>query len=88
MRNAIAHFLITAGVGSDEKVHVPISDGTSIRSYSVASSAALHYVHLRIEVLRSFFNENQLQGCMRGMILPMPDRKLDFPVRDPNIDRK
>jgi hypothetical protein len=88
LRNAIAHFLISAGVGSSEKVHAPISDGLLIRSYSVAASAVLHHVHIKIEGLRVFFNANHLGGSMRGTILPMVERKLDFPVRDPSLTRR
>ncbi len=88
LRNAIAHFLINAGVGSSEKVHIPISDGDSIRIYSIASSAVLYHVHIKIEGLRRFFTTNSLQESMRGAILPLPERKLDFPVRDPNLKRQ
>jgi hypothetical protein len=87
MRNAIAHFLIHAGVGSAEKAHAPISNGAMIRSYSVASSAVLHHVHLKTEALRSFLVTNNLGASRGGSILPMPERKLDFPVRDPNLQR-
>jgi hypothetical protein len=87
MRNGIAHFLINAGVGSSDKVHAPISDGFMIRSYSVASSAALHHSHLKVEGLRRFFITNGLAESRGGSILPMPQRKMDFPVRDPTLQR-
>lgn len=85
LRNAIGHFLIKAHVGSTKKMHIPISDGESIRLYSIASSALLYHVHLKIESLRSFFNKNNLRESMRGTVLPLPERKLDFPVRDPDL---
>jgi hypothetical protein len=87
LRNAIAHFFIDDSVAWEKKVPTPISDGDAIRTYSIASSAVLYYVHLEIESLRIFFTQNNLQDSMRGTILPLPERKLDFPVRDPNLKR-
>jgi hypothetical protein len=86
-RNAIAHFLIKPAKGSEQKIHVPISDGALIRSYSVASSALLHYAHERLETLRTFGRGANLTENLRGSILPMPDKKLDFPVRDPELTK-
>ena len=85
LRNAIAHFFTPEGKGGKQKVYVPISEGSLIRSYSVASSALLHYVHIRLEALRSFGRGIGLTENWRGSILPMPERKLDFPVRDPDL---
>ena len=87
LRNAIAHFFIDDSVAWEKKVPTPISDGDAIRTYSIASSAVLYYVHLEVESLRRFFTQNNLQDSMRGTILPLPERKLDFPVRDPNLKR-
>lgn len=87
LRNAIAHFLITAGVNDSNKAHAPVSEGHMIRAYSVASSAALYYVHLKIEDLRQFFQTNHLAQRRGGTILPMPQNKMDFPVRDPALRR-
>jgi hypothetical protein len=56
-----------------------------IRTYSIASNVILHYTHLKVEGLRAFFAKNGLAESMRGTILPLPERKLDFPVRDPGI---
>jgi hypothetical protein len=88
MRNAIAHFLISTGAGPEQKAHAPISEGNLIRGYSVAASSLLYHVHLKLEGLRTFFRENGLGGPGRGSILPMPNRKLDFPVRDPELARR
>jgi hypothetical protein len=87
LRNAIAHFLITAGVSDSDKAHAPLSEGRMIRAYSVASSAALYYVHLKIERLRQFFQANHLAQSRGGSILPMPQNKMSFPVRDPALQR-
>jgi len=88
LRNGIAHFSIDDDAGSDKKLHAFISNGDLIRTYSVASSAILYNVHLKVEGLRAFFSKNSLGESMRGTILPMPHRKLDFPVRDPNLNRQ
>jgi hypothetical protein len=88
LRNAIAHFFVDDSVDWEKRVPTPISDGDVIRIYSVASSAVLYYMHLEVENLRSFIVKNNLQQSMRGTILPLPARKLDFPVRDPNLRRQ
>jgi hypothetical protein len=88
LRNGIAHFSVDGDAGSDKKLHAFISDGDLIRTYSVASSVVLHHVHLKVEGLRAFFSKNSLGESMRGTILPLPSRKLDFPVRDPQIRRQ
>jgi hypothetical protein len=88
LRNAIAHFFIDDSVAWEKKVPTPISDGDVIRIYSVAASAVLHYMHLEVENLRGFFTKNNLQESMRGMILPLRERKLDFPVRDPSLGQR
>jgi hypothetical protein len=88
LRNGIAHFSVDDDARSDKKLHAFISDGDLIRTYSVASSAILHHVHLKVEGLRAFFTKNSLAESMRGTILPLPQRKLDFPVRDPSIKQR
>lgn len=88
LRNAIAHFLISTGAGHEQRAHAPISDGDLIRTYSIASSALLYHVHTRLEILRAFFRDNGLTSIRRGTILPTPERKLDFPVRDPELIRR
>jgi hypothetical protein len=88
LRNGIAHFTIESEDEAGKKLHALISNGDLIRTYSVASSAILHYVHLKVEGLRRFFVENELGGSMRGTILPLPHRKLEFPVRDPSISQR
>jgi hypothetical protein len=88
LRNGIAHFSIEDESGSDKKLHAFISNGELIRTYSIASHAILHYAHLKVEGLRRFFTTNGLAESMRGTILPLPYRKLSFPVRDPNISAK
>lgn len=85
LRNGIAHFTIDDDSDSGKKLHAFISNGDLIRVYSIASNVILHYAHLKVEGLRSFFVKNGLGESMRGTILPLPQRKLDFPVRDPSI---
>jgi hypothetical protein len=85
LRNGIAHFSIEDETNPDKKLHAFISNGELIRTYSIASNAVLHYAHLKVEGLRSFFTTNGLAESMRGTILPLPDKKLSFPVRDPNV---
>lgn len=85
MRNAIAHFFIPEIKGGKQKIHVPISEGALIRDYSVASAALLHFVRIKIESLRAFARTVGATENWRGSILPTPDRKLDFPVHDPEV---
>lgn len=85
LRNGIAHFSIDSGEGSDQKLHAFISNGELIRTYSVASNAILHYAHEKVEALRRFFVQNNLADSMRGTILPLPGKKLSFPVRDASL---
>lgn len=54
LHNGIAHFSVDNDAGSDRKLHAFISDGDLIRAYSVASSAILHYIRLKVEGLRAF----------------------------------
>jgi hypothetical protein len=88
LRNGIAHFSIEDDIGSGRKLHAFISNGELIRTYSIASNAVLYYAHLKVEGLRGFFSQNGLAESMRGTILPLPEKKLSFPVRDPNIRRQ
>jgi len=88
LRNGIAHFSIEDDMGSGRKLHALISNGELIRTYSIASNAVLYYAHLKVEGLRGFFSQNGLAESMRGTILPLPEKKLSFPVRDPNIRRQ
>jgi hypothetical protein len=85
LRNGIAHFSIDDDGGSGRKLHTFISNGELIRTYSIASNAILYYAHQKVEGLRRFFTQNGLAESMRGTILPLPERKLSFPVRDPNV---
>jgi hypothetical protein len=87
LRNAIAHFLVSSGVEDEKKAHALISDGMMIRTYSVASAALLSHVQIRLSALRTFFNQHGLTSYRGGSILPMPENKLAFPVRDPLLTR-
>ncbi len=87
LRNGIAHFSIEDDADSERKLHAFISNGELIRTYSIASNAILYYAHLKVEALRKFYTQNGLAESMRGTILPLPERKLSFPVRDPNLGR-
>ena len=87
LRNAIAHFLINMGPTNEQKTFAPISDGNLIRNYSVASSALLHHVDLKIKVLHEFVETHRLGSGQGSSILPLPQDKLKFPVRDPSIPR-
>jgi hypothetical protein len=84
LRNAIAHFLIP-GLNKEQKSLAPISDGSLIRTYSIASNALLHHVDLKIKVLREFVETHRLGSGQGSSILPFPKDKLKFPVRDPLI---
>jgi hypothetical protein len=88
LRNGIAHFSIDDDIGSERKLHAFISNGELIRTYSIASNAILYYAHSKVEVLRRFFIQNGLAESMRGSVLPLPEKKLSYPVRDPNLRSK
>jgi hypothetical protein len=56
LRNAIAHFLVPTESGEKKKVYVPISDGQSIRNYSIVATALLYHIGIKLRVLREFFS--------------------------------
>jgi hypothetical protein len=89
MRNAIAHFLVTTDPTDEQKkAYVSISDGYSIRSYSIVSAALLHHIGIKMREHREFFWKNGLSTLRGGNILPMPEKKLDFPVTDPALSKR
>jgi hypothetical protein len=88
LRNAIAHFLIPTDSEEKKKAYVPISDGHSIRSYSIVATALLYHVGIKLGTLRDFFRTNGLSTLRGGQILPLPEKKLDFPVIDPKLTHR
>jgi hypothetical protein len=76
MRDAIAHFLIERD-GAD--MHVYLAEGSQLYAYASAAAALLHYAHLTLENLRSFYTGNIERH--RGMVLPMIQNRDQFIVR-------
>jgi len=78
-RNAIAHFLIE---GEQGQSHVYLADGLMIRTYSMGAVALLKYAHRTLQELRLFFTAHIEQFFMRGMVLPLPEQRDRYIVRD------
>lgn len=76
LRDAIAHFLIERD-GAD--VHVYLAEGAQLQIYSTVGSALLHYAHLSLEELRTFYVKNI--GMRGSQILPTIQSKNQFIVR-------
>jgi len=76
LRDAIAHFLIERDGGD---LHVYLAEGAQLYTYSTAAAALLHYAHLSLEELRTFYIQKIPQ---RGShILPMVQYRDQFIVR-------
>jgi len=78
-RNAIAHFLIE---GEQGQSHVYLADGLMIRTYSMGAVALLKYAHRTLQELRLFYTTHIEQFFMRGMVLPLPEHRDRYVVRD------
>lgn len=78
-RNAIAHFLVE---GEQGQAHVYLADGLMIRTYSVGAVALLKYAHRTLEELRLFYTASLAPVFMRGMVLPLPQQRDRYVVRD------
>lgn len=77
-RDAIAHFLIER---DEANIHVYLSDGGQLRTYSVGSAALLKYARLLIDELRNYYVQNLEQHFRRGSILPTLENRDRFIVR-------
>jgi hypothetical protein len=82
LRNGVAHFLLEREAGN---VHVNLSDGAQLQIYSISSAILLGHVAREIEVLRHFYSQHIESRIVRGMLLPMPENRDQFVVRDPQI---
>ncbi len=78
-RNAIAHFLVE---GEQGQAHVYLADGLMIRTYSMGAVALLTYAHRTLRDLRMFYTAHLEPLLMRGMILPLPEQRDRYVVRD------
>lgn len=78
-RNAIAHFLVE---GDQGQAHVYLADGLMIRTYSVAAVGLLKYAHQTLRELRMFYTARLEPILMRGMVLPLPEQRDRYVVRD------
>jgi hypothetical protein len=78
-RNAIAHFLVE---GEQGQAHVYLADGLMIRTYSVAAAGLLKYAHQTLRELRMFYTTHLEPILMRGMVLPLPEQRDRYVVRD------
>jgi hypothetical protein len=78
-RNAIAHFLVE---GEQVQAHVYLADGFMIRTYSMGAVALLKYAHRTLQQLRLFYTAHLEQIFMRGMVLPVPEQRDRYVVRD------
>ena len=80
--NGIAHFLFEADAGN---FHVNLSDGAQLQNYSISSAILLGHVARKIDVLRQFYSQHIEGRIARGMLLPMPENRDQFVVRDPQM---
>jgi hypothetical protein len=78
-RNAIAHFLVE---GEQGQAHVYLADGLMIRTYSMGAVALLKYAHRTLRELRMFYTAHLAPILMRGMVLPLPEHRDRYVVRD------
>jgi hypothetical protein len=78
-RNAIAHFLVE---GEQGQAHVYLADGLMIRTYSVAAAGLLKYAHQTLRELRRFYTTHLEPILMRGIVLPLPEQRDRYVVRD------
>jgi len=78
-RNAIAHFLIE---GEQGQAHVYLADGFMIRTYSMGAVALLKYAQRTLRNLRQFYTAHLAPILMRGMVLPLPEQRDRYVVRD------
>jgi hypothetical protein len=78
-RNAIAHFLFE---GEQGQGHVYLADGFMIRTYSMGAVALLKYAHRTLQELRLFYTAHLERVFMRGMVLPLPEQRDRYVVRD------
>jgi hypothetical protein len=76
------HFLFEADVGNN---HVNCSDEAQLQFYSISSAILLGYVAREIDVLRQFYSQHIEGRIVRGMLLPMPENRDQFVVRDPQM---
>ncbi len=85
LRNAIAHFLIEGDEGTS---HIYLADGGAIMTYAYGSALLLKYARRTIDELRDFYKKHLDNRFTQGSILPMPEIRDRFIVRDPQLPDK
>ncbi len=81
-RNAIAHFLVE---GDEGQAHVYVANGEAYYEYSLGAALLLRYARQTIAGLRGFYTQHVERRLMGGSVLPGPENRDHFIVRDPNL---